>query len=114
MFTVKLSSFKKNKLLKNTASTIANFIKGSLNKDINIISDKSSIEMIASSPNILAEKDSSVVAELLIKKTIVINNSDLEDREKLDKFLSEIKNFCEQASKIEDSKYIPIEFRKRE
>lgn len=114
MFTVKLSSFKKNKLLKNTANTIANFIKGSLNKDINIISDKSSIEMIASSPNVLVEKDSSVVAELLIKKTIVINNFDLEDREKLDKFLSEVKNFCEQASKIEDSKYIPIEFRKRE
>ena len=33
MFTVKLSSFKKNKLLKNTANAIANFIKGSLNKD---------------------------------------------------------------------------------
>jgi hypothetical protein len=114
MFAVKLKGNAKNNILVRTAKTISNFLKINLNKDTNTIIDNSSIEMIAASSSRPSPKGDHLVAELLIKKTIIINNSDLEDREKLDKFLSEIKYFCEQASKIEDVKYIPIEFRKRE
>lgn len=114
MFTVKLSGGEKNSILSRTAKTISNFLKVKLNKDTSIISDNSSIEMIAASAAKPDTGGDELVAELLIKKTIIINNSDLEDREKLDKFLSEIKYFCEQASKIEDTRYVPLEFRKRE
>lgn len=114
MFTVKLKGSGKNSILNKTAKTISNFLKNNLNKNTNIISDNSSIEMIAASSAQPESGDNEFVAELLIKKTIIINNSDLKDREKLDKFLSEIKYFCEQASKIEDTKYVPLEFRKRE
>jgi len=114
MFTVKIRGGKKNNILSKTAKTISNFLKIKLNKNTNIISDNSSIEMIAASSSQPLEDNDQLIAELFIKKTIVINNSDLEDREKLDKFLSEIKYFCEQASKIEDAKYVPLEFRKRE
>tara|TARA_X000000950_G_scaffold61762_1_gene75292 strand:- start:16313 stop:16657 length:345 start_codon:yes stop_codon:yes gene_type:complete len=114
MFTVKIRGGKKNNILSKTAKTISNFLKIKLNKNTNIISDNSSIEMIAASSSQPLEDNNQLIAELFIKKTIVINNSDLEDREKLDKFLSEIKYFCEQASKIEDAKYVPLEFRKRE
>jgi len=113
MFTVKLKGGDKNSILSRTAKTISNFLKIKLNKNTSIISDNSSIEMISASAARQEESEGQLVAELLIKKTIIINNSDLEDREKLDKFLSEIKYFCEQASKIEDTKYVPIEFRKR-
>ncbi len=114
MFVVKLKGNEKNNILVRTARTISNFLKINLNKDTSTISDNSSIEMIAATGSQPTEDGDQLVAELLIKKTIIINNSDLEDREKLDKFLSEIKYFCEQASKIEDVKYVPIEFRKRE
>lgn len=114
MFTVKIRGGKKNNILFKTAKTISNFLRINLNKDTNTISDNSSIEMITASSSHSLESEDHLVAELFIKKTIIINNSDLEDREKLDKFLSEIKYFCKQASKIEDAKYVPLEFRKRE
>ena len=55
--------------------------------------------------------DLSFSAELVIRKKIVINTSDLHDRSKLDKYMFEIKQFCEKASDVEDVKYIPINYR---
>ena len=48
MFTVKLGG-SKNSILSKTARTVSNFLKNNLNKNTNVISNNSSIEMIAAS-----------------------------------------------------------------
>jgi len=112
MFTIKFLAskgdrgYEVNKTIKN----IANYLKNDLNRRIKFLSDNSSIEIISGSP---IENTGDMVVELLIKKRIVINNDDLNDKKNLDSCISEIKNFCDQASKIEDVSYIPLHFRKK-
>ena len=113
MFTIKFltSKSKRSYEAKKTIKNIANYLKNNLNRRIKILSDNSSIEIISGSP---IENTGDMVVELLIKKRIVINNDDLNDKKNLDSCISEIKNFCDQASKIEDVSYIPLHFREKE
>ncbi len=116
MFAVKFFNDKgrRNDLFNRSVSTIASFLKGSLNRDVNIISDSSTIEMVSDSLYNKTDTNANknvIVAELLIKKTVIINTNDLEDREKLDRYLSEIRHFCEQAVEIEDISYLPLHLR---
>ena len=79
-----------------------------MNKDINIISDNNSSEIISGN---LDNNKCDVSVELMFKKTISISSEDMENLESLDKFISEVKQFCRQVSVIEDNTYTPLEFR---
>ncbi len=113
MFAIKFLSLKKNRNieLKRTLKTIASFLKNDLNSRIKVLSDNSSVEIVSGSS---IEETGDIVVELLIKKRIIINNDDLNDKRILDAYISNIKYFCEQASKIEEVSYIPLHLRKRE
>jgi hypothetical protein len=87
-------------------------MRSKLNKKIKIISDNNCIEVFSKDKEINSDGD--IVAELLIKKRVVINIDDLNDRSKLDKYILEIKHFCERAAEIENVKYMPINFRNLE
>lgn len=82
------------------------------NNSTKVISDDSTVEIISGQENI--PHSDKIVVELLIKKTIVINNEDLEDRSKLDRHLNVIRNFCDQARNVEDVRYLPINMRTKE
>lgn len=113
MFAIKIHNQKKNRTheFNRTISNIVNYIFEKLSlTNVKITSDDACVEIVS---GIETETCSGqIIAELLIKKTIVINTDDLKDREKLDKYITEIKNFCEQAKSIEELKYIPIEMRR--
>lgn len=96
-----------------TIGNIITYICDSLNfTKARVASDSDCIEIVSGNTNI-PDSDDQIVAELLIKKTIVINKSDFEDREELDKFLTKIKHFCDQAKEIEQVTYMPIHLRSR-
>lgn len=112
MFSMKFSNNKGSyhPEVSKTVNNIINFISDKFNfNDTKIISDKSSIEAVSGKED-YASGDS-VVVELMIKKTIVINISDFKDKAQLDEHVSKIKHFCEQAKSIEDLKYLPINMR---
>lgn len=110
MFAVKIFSkkIKTNSILERTARNISDFLKNNMRRELNTISDSNSIEMVSGN---LDANDGGVVVELMIKKTLFLENEDLHDRQKLDKLIKEVKHFCEQASSIEDLKYLPINYR---
>jgi hypothetical protein len=110
MFAVKIFSekIKSNSILERTAKKLSDFLKKEMSREVNMVSDSNSIEMVSGN---LDTNNGSIVAELMIKKTIVLDESDLRDKQKLDKFIREVKHFCEQASSIEDLKYLPINYR---
>mgnify|MGYP003651025016 CR=1 FL=1 len=111
MFAVKIFSekIKSNSILERTVKKLSDFLKKEMSREVNMVSDSNSIEMVSGN---LDTNNGSIVAELMIKKTIVLDESDLRDKQKLDKFIREVKHFCEQASSIEDLKYLPINYRK--
>lgn len=110
MFAIKIFSekIKSNSILGRTVEKLSDFLKKEMNRDVNMISDSNSIEMVSGN---LDTNNGGIVAELMIKRSIVLDESDLRDRQKLDKFIREVKHFCEQASNIEDLKYLPINYR---
>jgi len=110
MFAVKIFSKKRrqNNILERTIQNLSDFLKKEMSRSVNIVSDSSSIEMVSGN---LDTNNGGIVAELMIKKTIILDESDLRDKQKLDKFIREVKHFCEQASNIEDLKYLPINYR---
>lgn len=110
MFAVKIFSekIKTNSILERTARNISDFLKDNMKRELNTISDSNSIEMVSGN---LDANDGGVVVELMIKKTLFLERDDLHDRQKLDKLIKEVKHFCEQASSIEDLKYLPINYR---
>ena len=114
MLTIKVS--KKNDdegIIKNifTTSTIS-YIKNLFKKEnINIIDDSNSIELITSD---LSQKNTdSTTIELTYKKIITINNYNKDDKQSLDKIISEIKNFCDQAVNTNNYVYLPLNMRER-
>lgn len=115
MFAVKVYNEKENRSpeFDKTIKGIISYIFNKINYDnTRVISDDSSIEVISgqeTTPN-----SDEIVVELLIKKTIVINNKDLEDRSKLDRHLTMIRNFCDQAKNVEDVRYLPINMRQKQ
>lgn len=88
---------------------IVDFFKSKTKTKLNIIDDSKSIELV-SSDNINGD-DSKI--ELTYKKTIAINNLDLLERENIDKLICEIKDFCEQAVKIDQFIYTPLLLREK-
>jgi len=110
MFSVKISSEKNkaNSILLKTISKLSDFLKKEMSREVNIVSDSKSIEMVSGN---LDTNNDEIVTELIVKKTITLKLEDLGDRQKLDKFVREIKHFCEQAATIEDIEYLPINFR---
>lgn len=97
--------------------TVGNIISHICNKlsfkKARVASDSECVEIVSGNTNI-SDNGDHVVAELLIKKTVVINKADFNDRAELDKFLTKIKHFCEQAKAIEDVEYMPLHFRTKE
>lgn len=93
-----------------TIKNISSYIKDNLKlKGFKFLSDNYCVEIISGQE--VAAKEDQIVAELIIRKTIVINKSDIDNREELDKYISNIKHFCEQARAIEEEEYTPIHMR---
>ena len=80
-------------------------------KKINIIDDSNSLEFIFSDEQ--KESEDQTTIEITYKKTITINNLNLEDKQCLDKTISEIKNFCDQAVNINNYVYLPLNMREK-
>jgi ribosomal protein S17 len=110
MFAVKIFSKKrrKNNILERTIQNLSDFLKKEMSRSVNIVSDNNSIEMVSGN---LDANNGEIVTELMFKKTIILDADDLKNKEKLDKYVKEIKHFCEQVSIIEDLKYLPLQFR---
>jgi hypothetical protein len=80
-------------------------------KKINIIDDSSSLEFIFSDEQ--KENEDQTIIEITYKKIITINNSELDDKQCLDKTISEIKNFCDQAVNVNNYVYLPLNMREK-
>ena len=112
MFSMKVfnNKLEKTEEFNKTISGIINYINQKLKfENTKVISDNKCIEVVAGKE--ISPKDDEIVIELLIRKHIIINNEDFKDREELDKHISKIRHFCEQAKSIEDLKYLPINMR---
>ena len=110
MFSVKFSGGTKNDEFKRTINNIVGYIFDKLNFDNpKMISDSSSTEIVSGSE--ISDIEDGVIVELLIRKHIVINTDDFNNKSQLDRHISRIKHFCEQAKSIEDLKYLPINMR---
>ena len=111
MFAVKIFSKKrrKNNILERTIQNLSDFLKKEISRDVNIVSDNNSIEMVSGN---LDTNSGDIITELMFKKTIVLSSDDLNDRQRLDEYIKEIKHFCKQVASIDDLKYLPINFRK--
>jgi hypothetical protein len=55
--------------------------------------------------------DNELVVELMVKKVVRINADNLNSKSDIDKFVKEVRHFCDQAAEIEELKYIPINYR---
>ena len=113
MFAVKIHQLKNDRTeeFEKTIKNISAYIKDKLRlKGFKFLSDDHCVEII-SGQEIPGQEDQ-IVAELVIRKTIVINKNDIDNREELDKYLADIKHFCDQAKAIEEGKlYIPLQMR---
>ena len=110
MFAVKIFSKKRksNNILEKTIQNLSDFLKKEMSRSVNIVSDNSSIEMVSGN---LDTNNGEIITELMFKKTIAFDANDLDDKQKLDKYIREIKHFCKQVASIEDLEYLPINFR---
>ena len=112
MITVKFFQQKKDRTdaFYKINKKISSFINQKIEKKINLIDDNNALEIVTSD---LGRNDvGDIKVELVYRKTITINNSDLLDREKVDRLITEVKNFCDQTISIEKFCYIPIQLRK--
>ena len=111
MFSLKIFNKKDNRSrsFNQTIETILGILNSKLNKPTKVVSDKNCIEVTFGSSE--WPINDGIVTELVIKKTLFINNSDLEDRNKLDAYISEIRSFCDGATSIENVEYLPLHFR---
>ncbi len=112
MLTIKVNKNNDGLVKKIFGPTTISHIKDLFKKEnINIIDDSKYLELITS--DILSKDENSTNIELTFKKTITINNKDIEDKHSLDKIISEIKNFCDQAVNINNYVYLPLNMRER-
>lgn len=112
MIDIKFISEKKyrNDTFKRTVQNISEYISNKFYRDeVSIISDNECIEIVSGSS--VERSDDSIVVELLIKKVIVIDRSDLNDNRKLNKVIQKIKSFYDSASTIEQDDFKPVELR---
>ena len=104
--------FSENIIKKTFESNIASYVKSLFKNDkINIIDDSKTLELITSESS--EKNDGNATIELTFKKTITINNLDSIDNQGLDKIVSEVKNFCDQAVKINNYVYLPLNMREK-
>jgi len=110
MFSV---SIKSNDILKDeaikTGNNISNFIKEKLNKNSLIIKDSNAYNIV--SGNVDTNKDD-LVAEINFTCEFSISQNELNDKEKLDKFIFYIKSCLDNLSSIEENKYLPLHYRR--
>lgn len=111
MFIVKIDKMKlgEESSLKIFGRNILEHIKSKFRNDkISIIDDSRGFELITSGPSDVS--DSSTI-ELTFKKTITLKPNELDDKNSLDRVLSEIKDFCDQSAKINNYEYRLITMR---
>ena len=113
MFAVKISAsdIKNNSIVQKTVDNFLLFLKNSLSRKVNVIADSNSVEFISGNLN---TNNGDIVTELTFKKVIKISSSDLNDKQSLDKYIKEVKNFCEQVIQIEDLEYLPFHYRMKQ
>jgi len=110
MFSIKFSGKNDSEEFKNTIDNIVSYIFDKLSfYKPKMISDNSSVEVV--SGNEIPDSDGGIIVELLIRKHIIINTEDFNDKAELDRHISKIKHFCDQAKSIEELKYLPINMR---
>jgi len=103
---------KEDKITNLFKSKVLDYVKKTFESEkINIIDDSKSFELV-STDGIKHNKESLTI-ELTFKKTLTINNQDIDDKQNLDKLISEVKNFCDQAVKINNYVYLPLNMRER-
>ena len=112
MFVIKLNNnnYKKNYILSKTIDSLLSFLSSKKNDNLRVIKDSSSVEIISGNLESNNVEDE-IYVELMVKKVIKIPESNLTDKQELDKFIKEIKNFYEQASAVDATRYLPINFR---
>jgi hypothetical protein len=113
MITVKMFHPKKSrtKTFYDINNKVVSYINNKIDKKVSIIDDSNSLEVVASDN--IKTNNSSTKIELTFKKTIQLNEEDIEDKLYLDKVISEIKNFCDQSVLIEKFSYTPIHLREK-
>jgi hypothetical protein len=112
MLTIKVDKNNEGLVKKIFGSTTISYIKDLFKKEnIKIIDDSKYLELITS--DLLDKNEESTTIELTFKKVITINNKNIEDKQSLDKIISEIKNFCDQAVNTNNYVYLPLNMRER-
>lgn len=105
--------FKENAILNKTIGKLSSIVKSKRKSKTKIIKDSNCVEIISGNLN-ASNIDNEVVVELTVKKILRISEEQLNSKSELDRFMKEIENFCNQASEIEDAKYLPLNFRDKE
>jgi len=96
--------------LKVFSKNIIDYIKNKFyGENISIINDSKRSELIASGPSDDHGEFSTI--ELTFKKTIMLSSKDLDDKNSLDRALSQIRDFCDQSAKINNYEYRLITMR---
>lgn len=103
MFSIKIYNKKSNRTntFEQTIDKLYNYV-GNLfgSKITKSASDSDCIEIIVGQQH-QDNYENKIVAELLIKKTIIIDKNQLNNPEELQKYILEINKFCEYANLIE-------------
>lgn len=111
MIAVKFFSKYQDNELSKTIENISSFMRENLSlKNIKTLRSNQESEIVSGVKE--SFDDENITVELTIKKTIVINKANLGEKHLLDKYVSEIKHFCEQAKEIEEVRYEPLTIRK--
>lgn len=101
--------FIKTKLNK-TIENLLDFLNSKRESETRTIRDSSSLEIISGNLD-TNNVEEELVVELMVKKVVKIKYSNLESKSDIDKFVKEVRHFCDQAIEIEELKYIPINYR---
>ncbi len=96
--------------LNKTVDNLLGFLNSKRDSETRTIRDSSSLEIISGNLD-TNNVDDELVVELMLKKVVKIKYDNLESKSDIDKFVKEIRHFCDQAAEIEELKYIPINYR---
>lgn len=101
MFSVKFNIGDNFPNAKKTVNNFVKYMKTSFDENVKVVKDAESTEVCSGKVNLTGDYN----IELVVKKVIQIDAEILNDRSKLDKVIVEIKDFCDNAQKIEAFKY---------
>jgi hypothetical protein len=102
---------KENTILAKTITKLADLLKKDETLELSLIRDSGSVEIVSGNLSSNTSDNNDIVVELTIKKSILLKEEDLADKQKLDKLVKEIVHFYEQSADIEELKYLPINYR---